>query len=63
MTSVSDMNKNIDNYDITARAFLTWIQPVELRDILVKTHDLQVGLAKYFGKSIDKTFSSFLPTK
>jgi hypothetical protein len=58
-----DTVETIDNYDRTVSAFLTWIKPVELRDVIVKTHDLQVEFAKYLGKSFDKTISSFTPTK
>ena len=63
MDKISDTTKNIDTYDRTVSAFLTWIQPVELRNVVVKVHDLQVEFAKYMGKSLDKTISSFVPTK
>ena len=63
MDKISDTNKNIETYDRTVSAFLTWIQPIELRNVIVKTHDLQVEFAKYIGKSFDKTISSFAPTK
>jgi hypothetical protein len=63
MDKISDTTKNIETYDRTVSAFLTWIQPVELRNVVVKVHDLQVEFAKYMGKSLDKTISSFVPTK
>ena len=63
MDKIFDTTKTIETYDRTVSAFLTWIQPVELRNVIVKTHDLQVELAKYLGKSFDKTLSSFVPTK
>lgn len=63
MSNMFDTAETIDNYDRTVRAFFTWVQPKEVRSILEKTHDLQVELAKYLGKSIDKTISSFTPTK
>jgi len=63
MDKISDTTKNIETYDRTVSAFLTWIQPVELRNVVVKVHDLQVEFAKYLGNSFDKTISSFVPTK
>ena len=63
MDKIFDTTKTIETYDRTVSAFLTWIQPVELRNVIVKTHDLQVEVAKYLGKSFDKTLSSFVPTK
>lgn len=63
MSNMFDTAETIDNYDRTVRAFFTWVQPKEIRSILEKTHDLQVELAKYVGKSIDKTVSTFTPTK
>lgn len=63
MDKIFDTTKTIETYDRTVSAFLTWIQPVELRNVVVKTHDLQVEFAKYLGKSFDKTLSSFVPTK
>jgi len=63
MDKISDTTKNIETYDRTVSAFLNWIQPVELRNVVVKVHDLQVEFAKYMGKSLDKTISSFVPTK
>jgi hypothetical protein len=63
MDKISDTTKNIETYDRTVSAFLTWIQPVELRNVVVKAHDLQVEFAKYVGKSFDKTIASFVPTK
>ena len=63
MDKISDTTKNFETYDRTVSAFLTWIQPVELRNVVVKVHDLQVEFAKYMGKSLDKTISSFVPTK
>lgn len=63
MSNMFDTAETIDNYDRTVRAFFTWVQPKEIRSILEKTHDLQVELAKYVGKSLDKTVSAFTPTK
>jgi hypothetical protein len=63
MSNMFDTVETIDNYDRTVSALLTWIQPVELRNVVVKVHDLQVEFAKYMGKSLDKTISSFVPTK
>lgn len=61
MSNLFDTNETIENYDRTVRAFFSWIQPTEVRSIVLKTHDLQIEAAKYLSSSLTKTFTSLVP--
>lgn len=62
MSNLFDTNETIENYDRTVRAAFSWIQPIEVRNLILKTHDLQVEAAKYVSSSLNKTLTSFVPT-
>jgi hypothetical protein len=62
MDKIFDTTKAIDEYDRNLRSYLSWITPTELRNIIVKTHEVQVDMAKYVSTSLNKNFSNFVST-
>lgn len=62
MDKIFDTTKAIEEYDRTARSYLSWITPIELRSVLVKTHEAQVEVAKLVSSTFVKTFSFTVPT-
>jgi hypothetical protein len=62
MSNLFDTTETIENYDRTVRAAFTWVQPAEIRNLILKTHDLQVEAAKYISSSLTKTITSLVPT-
>jgi hypothetical protein len=62
MSNLFNTTETIENYDRTVRAVFTWVQPVEIRNLILKTHDLQIETAKYINTSLTKTMTSMVPT-
>jgi hypothetical protein len=62
MDKIFDTTKAIDEYDRNLRSYLSWVTPTELRNIIVKTHEVQIETAKYISTSLTKTMTSMVPT-
>jgi hypothetical protein len=62
MSNLFDTTETIENYDRTVRSMFSWILPAEVRNIVIKTHDLQIETAKYISTSLTKTMTSMVPT-
>lgn len=62
MDKIFDADKAIDEYDRNARSYLSWVTPAEVRSLLVKTHEVQVEMAKLANSTFTKAFSYIVPT-
>ena len=61
MDNVFDMTKGFDDYARNVRTALMWVYPTELRDILVKTVDLQVETSKLVNKTAADMINKLIP--
>lgn len=61
MDKIFDTTKAIEDYDRNARTYLGWVQPTEIRNLVVKTHEVQVEMAKVASSALTKMFSYIVP--
>jgi hypothetical protein len=62
MDKIFDKTKAIEEYDRNARTYLNWVQPTEIRSLVLKTHEVQVEMAKLASSTLTKAFSYIVPT-
>lgn len=56
-------DKMVEEYDRYVRMGFSFIMPMELRNIVTKTHEVQMDAVKFVSKSVTDAMSKVFPSK